>query len=139
MTIENERAHINHAKSELRNYKYLLNVCHGIEGKILKLETILQGVKSPSAQVEVGDGNGDSKLIRQQDMRDKINAHKYDLAAVRYRTARVDAFLDGLPFSDCKIVTDVYLNGKHIETVARENYCSEKSLRRNIDAIMKKF
>lgn len=139
MTEKEQRAHINHAKSELRNYMYLLNVCHGLEDKILKLQVQLEGVKSPGATVNVSDGNGDSKEVRVQALRDKLQQYQLEYAMTRHRTDKVDGFLDNLSDQDRKIVTSVYLNGIHIESIARKIFLSKKTVERRIDDIMIDF
>ena len=139
MTEKEQRAHINHAKSELRNYMYLLNVCHGLEDKILKLQVQLEGVKSPGATVNASDGNGDSKEVRVQALRDKLQQYQLEYAMTRHRTDKVDGFLDNLSDQDRRIMTDVYIKGVNIESVARTSYCSEKTLKRRINEVMIKY
>ena len=138
-TFDNDRDHINHAKSELRNYMYLLNVCHGLEDKILKLQVQLEGVKSPGATVNVSDGNGDSKEVRVQALRDKLQQYQLEYAMTRHRTDKVDGFLDNLSDQDRKIVTDVYINGIKMEKAARFNARSKRQLEYDIDEIMIEF
>ncbi|QIK57781.1 hypothetical protein G7059_07985 [Erysipelothrix sp. HDW6A] len=139
MRVDFKRAHINHAKAELRNYKYLLNVCRGFDDKILQLQTILEGVQSPGAMVEFTTSSGESHSVRQQELRDKLQKYQYDLANVRYRTDRVKFFLENLKQEEREIVTKVYVNRVHIERVALEYFCSEKKLRRRIDDILIQF
>ncbi|CAM3605456.1 hypothetical protein ERUR111494_02500 [Erysipelothrix urinaevulpis] len=134
----NERDHINYAKSELRNYMYLLNVCHGFENKIIELETLLEGMKSTAAVYEPGSSSL-TPAERNNDLRDKLQRNQYDLAAVRYRTDRTKKFLDDLSKDDRIIVTDVYIKNINIEKVATRFYCSEKTMKRRIDLIMKKY
>lgn len=53
--VTDKRTEINQAKSELRNYMYLLNVCHKNESRIIELKTQLETVKSLSAPLILGD------------------------------------------------------------------------------------
>lgn len=136
--MSDKRAQINHAKSELRNYMYLLNVCHGYESKIIGLQTQLEAIKSPSAPMTQGS-SGITPEERQSELRDKLQRCQRELSFVRYRTDKVKVFLDGLDHNDRVIVTDVYIKNINIEKVATRFYCSEKTLRRRVDEIMLKY
>jgi DNA-directed RNA polymerase specialized sigma24 family protein len=136
--MSDKRAQINHAKSELRNYMYLLNVCHGYESKIVGLQTHLEAIKSPSAPMTQGS-SGITPEERQSELRDKLQRCQRELSFVRYRTDKVKVFLDGLDHNDRVIVTDVYIKNINIEKVATRFYCSEKTMKRRIDDIMLKY
>lgn len=136
--MSDKRAQINHAKSELRNYMYLLNVCHGYESKIIGLQTQLEAIKSPSAPMTQGS-SGITPEERQSELRDKLQRCQRELSFVRYRTDKVKVFLDGLDHNDRVIVTDVYIKNINIEKVATRFYCSEKTMKRRIDEIMLKY
>lgn len=136
--MSDKRTQINHAKSELRNYMYLLNVCHGYESKIIGLQTQLEAIKSPSAPMTQGS-SGITPEERQNELRDKLQRCQRELSFVRYRTDKVKVFLDGLDHNDRVIVTDVYIKNINIEKVATRFYCSEKTMKRRIDEIMLKY
>lgn len=136
--MSDKRAQINHAKSELRNYMYLLNVCHGYESKIIGLQTQLEAIKSPSAPMTQGS-SGITPEERQSELRDKLQRCQRELSFVRYRTDKVKLFLDGLDHNERVIVTDVYIKNINIENVATRFYCSEKTMKRRIDEIMLKY
>ncbi|MEG0327758.1 MAG: hypothetical protein RR565_04790 [Erysipelothrix sp.] len=136
--MSDKRAQINHAKSELRNYMYLLNVCHGYESKIIGLQTQLESIKSPSAPMTQGS-SGITPEERQSELRAKLQRCQRELSFVRYRTDKVKVFLDELDHNDRVIVTDVYIKNINIENVATRFYCSEKTMKRRIDEIMLKY
>lgn len=136
--MSDKRAQINHAKSELRNYMYLLNVCHGYESKIIGLQTQLEAIKSPSAPMTQGS-SGITPEERQSELRDKLQRCQRELSFVRYRTDKVKLFLDGLDHNERVIVTDVYIKNINIENVATRFYCSEKTMKRRINEIMLKY
>lgn len=138
IALTDKRAKINHAKSELRNYMYLLNVCHKYESRIIELETQLEAVKSSSAPLILGN-SGLTPEERKNELRDKLQIYQKELALVRFRTDKIKNFLDSLEYSDRVIVTDIYIKNINIEKVATRFYCSERTLRRRVDELMVKF
>lgn len=134
----NEQTKINHAKSELRNYMYLLNVCHKYESRIIELETQLEAVKSSAAPLILGN-SGLTPEERKNELRDKLQIYLKELALVRYRTDKIKNFLDSLEYSDRVIVTDIYIKNINIENVAMRFYCSERTRRRKVDELMVKY
>ncbi|CAM3615288.1 hypothetical protein [Erysipelothrix anatis] len=142
--FENKRAHINYAKSELKQYMFLLGVCHELQDKILVILTQLKGVKSPGTTVIISNGNGESKEVKAQALRDKLQEYQKEYATTRHRTDKIEDFLDNLSDQDRKIVTKIYINSKRedkltMEVLARRLGGSEKTLRRSIDEIMINF
>ncbi|AMC94227.1 hypothetical protein AOC36_09600 [Erysipelothrix larvae] len=137
MTDE-QRQQINYAKNELRNYMYLLNVVHGFEGKILEIETELEGVRSPSAPKTPGK-SFISPEERKQDLLTKLQRHQYSLAMYKHRTDHIAQFLDGLSYEERKIVTEVYVNNVNIEKVATLALCSVSKLKRDLDKMLENF
>lgn len=141
-----KRETINHAKSELRNLKYLKNVCKGFKSQIIRYETALEGVRSPSDYVRVEEPiyvdtreEFVDKEYRRADLLDRLQTVKKNYAPYRARVENIVEFLDGLEFQERKIVTDIYIDNMSIEDKAIECYCSETTLNRRIDDILVDF
>lgn len=62
-----------------------------------------------------------------------------ELSFDRFRTDKINSFLDSLEYSDRVIVTDIYIKNINIEKVATRFYCSERTLRRRVDELMMKY
>lgn len=143
MSINNQdleaRIKINYAKNELRNYMYLLNVCRGFEDKIIKIETALEGVRSPSAPIVIGSSSGEDKEYRRAELLEKLQRAQMEYSVFRHRADIVVNFLDSLSQVDRRIVTDIYINNHSIERVAGKVSRSVRALKYDIDEIMLKF
>lgn len=137
MSIHRDR--INYAKSELRNYKYLLNVCHGFENKILEVQTKLEGVRSPSLEMTQTQIDHKSREYLRADLLDRLQRYQKDLSLLRYRTQKISDFLESLEAEERRIITDVYINNINIENVGMHVARSERQLKRDIDKIMSTF
>ncbi len=62
-----------------------------------------------------------------------------ELSFDRFRTDKINSFLDSLEYSDRVIVTDIYIKNINIDQVATRFYCSERTLRRRVDELMMKY
>ena len=80
-----------------------------------------------------------SKEVRVQALRDKLQQYQLEYAMTRHRTDRVDGFLDNLSDQDRRIVTDVYMNNIQIEAITHKIFLSKKTVKRRIDDIMINF
>lgn len=134
--ITDKRQKINYAKNELKNYMYLLNVCQGFEDKILKLETQLEGIKSPSNLIDVRVLLDEStRLYHRNELMEKLQRTQKGYTMFRCRVDKIQDFLAGLEYEERKIITDVYINNVRMIKVATELYCDKKTLERRIDKI----
>lgn len=135
-----QRDHINYAKSELKNLSYLQRVVQGFNNKLAVIDNHLQGVSGVDISKEPSSSsstvNRDSYLL---DLLEKKQRIIRDRAPFVIRVERIVAFLDRLDPEDRKIVTDVYIKGYTIESVAIRLYCSERTVKYRIDRILYEF
>lgn len=92
---DNEHKHINSVKNKLRNYLYLVNVCHDLEGKVLKVETELQGIMPHSAPYVSGISDI-TPASRKVDLLGKVERYQFVLGAYFFSADRIRGFLGGL-------------------------------------------
>lgn len=135
-----QRDHINYAKSELKNLRYLQRVVQGFNNKLSVIDNQLQGVSGVDTSKELSSSsstvNRDSYLL---DLLEKKQRIIRDRAPFVIRAERILSFLDRLDPEDRKIVTDVYIKGFTIESTSVWLYCSEDTVKRRIDKILADF
>lgn len=135
-----QRDHINYAKSELKNLRYLQRVVQGFNNKLAVIDNQLQGVSGTDISKEISSSNSatnrDSYLL---DLLEKKQRIIKDRAPFVTRVERIVSFLDSLDRDNRKIVTDVYIKGFTIESTSIWLYCSEDTVKRRIDKILADF
>ncbi len=138
--MEERLSKINYAKSELKNLKYLQRVVLGFDNKLAEIDNQLIGVSAidPSRDLSSSPSasNRDVHMLSLMDRKQRIIK---DRAQFAMRVNKTISFLDRLSLEDRKIVTDVYIKGYTIESVAIRLYCSERTVKYRIDRILYEF
>lgn len=136
-----QRDHINYAKSELKNLKYLQRVVQGFGNKLEEIDNQLIGVSAinPARESSGSASNTINSDSRYYSLLEKKQRILKDRAPIIARVEKIQTFLDSLSYEDRRIVTDVYIKGFTIELTSVWLYCSEDTVKRRIDKILTDF
>lgn len=132
-----ERKKIQHAKNEIRDYRFLQNEILRLEGQIIRAQTQLEKVQS--IRFEQGESSSPSDPYRDNYLRDKINVLQEEFDATKWRVDRITKFLDSLNEDDRIIVTDILVYNKSHLNLATRYYCGEKTIQRRVNRLVLKF
>lgn len=135
-----ERQRINYAKSELRNYKFLKRALEGSINRVEEIEAAIINYKTSPITLPSEGGGGVSKSYRKAELFDKLEYRYGNYKAIKFRVDAIDKFLGSLNVEDRNIVESIYIDqSRYIEDLARDHYCSLRTMKYRIDNIFISF